>query len=142
VPCSRLATTLDEERLASVPLHAAPFDTADADLPEWTGLEVAEHLGGRLLLRYVVPAQVGAFTAGDGAVHYVTPTPYSPEEAISWLALPAPGVPREHALVLKPEEIDLIRGPRIVRWGGGLEYILPHGFSRDALHFPWEVRIS
>lgn len=142
VTCSRLATTLDTERLATVPVHAAPFDTRDEDLDRWTGVEVAQHLGDRLLLRYIVPAQIGAFTSGDPGSHYVTPTPYAPADAIIWLALPAPGIPREHALVLRPELIDLILGPRTVRWGGGIEYILPRGFPQAALHFPWEIRIS
>jgi hypothetical protein len=133
---------LDQVRLAAVPVLPVHFDTRDEDLPRWRGAEVAGHLGGRLLLRYVTPAQLGEFTGGSSKRHHVTPTPYAPKEAINWLALPAPGVPREHALVLKPEAIDDILGPRIVRWGGGIEYVLPNGFSHSALHFDWEVRIS
>lgn len=140
--CSRLATTLDEVRLAAAPVMPVPFDTDDADLPKWTGREVSEHLGGRLLLRYLTPVQVGTMTGGTSDVQYVTPTPYAPDEAISWLALPAPTVPRQHALVLKPEVVDVILGPRVVRWGGGIEYLLPNGFPRTALHFAWEIRIS
>ena len=140
--CSRLATTLDEVRLAGVPVLPVSFDTPDEDLPRWRGTEVAKHLGGRLLLRYLAPAQVGEFTGGSRKLHYVTPTPYTPTEAIGWLALPAPSVPREYALVLKPEAIDEILGPRVVRWGGGIEYLLPNGFRQSALHFGWEVRIS
>jgi hypothetical protein len=51
-------------------------------------------------------------------------------------------VPREYALVLKPEELDVVLGPRTVQFGGGIEYILPNGFTEQALHFPWEIRIS
>jgi hypothetical protein len=140
--CGRLATTLDEERLALVPVTPAPFDTTDADLDRWTGADVAQHLGGRLLLRYIVPAQVGHFTDGDAGQHYVTPTAYAPHEAINWLALPAPNVSREYVLVLKPQALDVVLGPRVVRFGGGIEYIIPNGFDAAALHFPWEIRVS
>ena len=103
---------------------------------------MAAELGGRLLLRYLTPAQVGSFTNGSDREHYVTPTPYAPDEAIRWLALPGVTVPREHALVLDPASIDVILGPRKVRWGGGIEYILPDGFPKAALHFAWEVVVA
>ena len=118
-----------------------PAPTPDAAVPLKNGKAVFDELGGRFLLRYLVPAQIEAFRAGDEGVHWVTPTPYSPEETIPWLALPALGKPRRHVLVLDPRKIETIRGPRWVRLGGGIEYILPNGFPREALVLPWPLEV-
>jgi hypothetical protein len=44
-------------------------------------------------------------------------------------------------MLLKPEEIADISGPRWVRFGGGIEYYLPTGFPAVALAFPWELEV-
>jgi hypothetical protein len=111
-------------------------------VPVKSGGAVFEELGGRFLLRYLVPAQIADFRAGGEGVHWVTPTPYQPEETLSWLALPALREPRLHALVLDPRRIAVIRGPRWVRLGGGIEYILPHGFPGEALVLPWPIEVK
>ena len=140
---SLLATLLDQEMLenrATVSITPAPIP--DARVPVKNGNAVFAELGGRFLLRYVVPAQLTAFEAGGRGVHWVTPTPYQPEETLSWLALPALSEPRRHALILDPREIEVIRGPRWVRLGGGIEYILPHGFPEKALVLPWPIEVK
>jgi hypothetical protein len=109
---SLLATLLDQEMLenrGTVSIMPAP--TPDAMVPVKTGNAVFEELGGRFLLRYLVPAQLTAFEVGGAGVHWVTPTPYQPEETLSWLALPALSEPRRHALILDPREIEVICGP-------------------------------
>jgi hypothetical protein len=73
-----------------------PSTMTDHDLPERPGAEVSDELGGRYLLRYMRAAQVGTLTGGSTLPQWVTPTPYSPDEAISWLMLPDPLVPRTH----------------------------------------------
>lgn len=106
-----------------------------------TGQAVRNELGGRYLLRYLLPHQVGVHIEGTQESQWVTPTPYAPEETVSWLALPAPTQPRTLVLLLKPEMIDEIWGPRWVRLGQGIEYYLPQGFGRNALAFPWEIQV-
>ena len=101
---------------------------ATSALPQKTGRQVARELGDRYLMRYLLPHQVGQFVGGSSGPHWVTPTAYAPEETISWLALPAPRDPRPYVMLLKPEEIVDIWGPRWVRFGGGIEY-------------PWEQEV-
>jgi hypothetical protein len=73
-------------------------------------------------------------------MQFVTPTPYSPAETVVWLALPNPA-PRDYALFLDPGRIPAICGPRRVRLGGGLEYILPRGYPAAAMLVGWPVRV-
>ncbi len=118
-----------------------------SELLRKTGRQVAEEIGGRYLLRYVLPEQVGRFASGSDIQHYVTPTPYAPEETISYLALPVPRQPRTHVLVLDPARIEYICGPQRIAGAPGIQYILPVGFSQDAIvgagagaHWELEVR--
>ena len=120
----------------------SPANVADDALPNRPGREVAAELGGRFLLRYLRTHQVGRFTDGTGLLQYVTPTPYAPEETVAWLALPAPRDPPSHVLFIDAALIDIIRGPRRVRLGGGAEYLLPSGFGRRALAAPgWGAEV-
>ncbi len=119
----------------------AASSVLNGTLPRRPGPDVAKELGDRYLLRYLLPHQVGAYTSGSTDPHWVTPTAYSPEETVSWLALPAPRFPRSYVLLLKPDGIPSIWGPRWVRFGGGIEYYLPLGFPATALAFPWEVEV-
>jgi len=137
---SRLATQLDQEMLESISGPIAPRSTPIHTLQR-TGAQVVKELGGRYLLRYLLPHQVGLHIHGSADPHWVTPTPYAPEETISWLALPAPRDPRPYVMVLNPAAIPAIWGPRWVRFGGGIEYFLPNGFPGDALAFPWELEV-
>lgn len=127
---SRLATHLDAEMLLRR-VTIAPIGTPLAALPIVGNL--AEQLEGRFLLRYLTADKVGTLLGGVRHRQCVTPTPYAPGETISWLALPpAPG-PRTFVLLLKPEELNDVRGPRWIQFGGGIEYILDAGFSADAI---------
>lgn len=141
--CSWLATVLDQEMLES---HSgatiASRLTPEADLTPRNGSDVATELGGRYLIRYVMPHQVGDYRNGSTDRHYVTPTPYPSDESISWLYLPRPMLIRTHALLVNPERVNVILGPRWIRIGKGIEYILPEGFPQDAIVMGWEIQIT
>lgn len=142
-----LATMLDQEMIEVKHTVAVyPRNTLDASLPERSGLEVSEEIGHRYLIRYLLQDQVGRFTRGSSDPHFVTPTPYSRDDLTRYLALPNPRRRRSYALILDPERIDIIKGPRWVRGGSGIEYLLPRGFTPDAIAFRnvgplWEIQI-
>lgn len=138
---SRLATQLDREMLEGAHGVAIAPSSVPIDRLRKSGRQVADELGGRHLLRYMLPHQVGHYTAGSSDPHWVTPTPYAPEETLSWLALPAPRDPRPYVMLLKPGEIAEVWGPRWVRFGGGIEYYLPRGFPPEAVAFSWELEV-
>jgi hypothetical protein len=85
----------------------------------------------------LLPSRLGTLLGGTNNPQYVTPTPYAPEETISWLALPLPNQPRPYGLLLDPDKLTDVYGPRWGLLGGGIEYILKTGFTPDAI-----VRIS
>jgi hypothetical protein len=140
---SWLATLLDQEMLEVQQAAAiASRGTPDSQLQRRSGADVARELGNRYLLRYLLPHQLGQFQNGSSGKHCLTPTPYSPEETISWLALPQPTEPRTYVMLLDPARISVILGPRWVRLGKGIEYVLPDGFPQDAIVFRWEVPVT
>ncbi|HEY3736086.1 MAG TPA: hypothetical protein VGL26_01470 [Jatrophihabitans sp.] len=138
---SWLATLLDQEQIETttkITSHVTPV----VDMPDRTGADVAHELGSRLFLRYLTKSQLVEFLQGSvDRGHWVTPTPISSTEVVDWLALFAPGEPREHALLLDPSKIELVRGPSWVRLGSGIEYYLPAGFSKAAILDVGHVRV-
>jgi len=137
-----LATLLDQEMLETVSgITIAPHSASISDLPPKSGVEVARELRGRLLLRYVLPNQLGLFTHGSQADHWVTPTPLTKEDVVSWLSLPNPGIARTHVMLLDPSRINMIQGPKWIRYGSGIEYYLPEGFPEEAILQPWEIEL-
>ena len=136
-----LATRLDISMLEGRGVWIFPGPTPDKDLPHKTGVEVSRELGGRYLLRYVLPDQVGRYTAGSTEPHWVTPTPYAPLELVPYLFLPNPNRIRTHVMLLNPVHIPTIAGPRYVNLGSGIEYLLRDGFPMQALVTPWEMEI-
>ena len=140
-----LATSLDRQMLEERGTVIVPGITLDEAVPPKSGSEVFQELGGRFLLRYLLRGQ------GDTAdklgriqsrMQWVTPTPYSPEETIAMLALPAPEQPREYVLILDPRKIREVQGPRRILLGHGVEYILPQGFPKEALVLPWPMEVG
>jgi hypothetical protein len=129
---------LEVQRSAAI----AGRGTPDFQLQRRSGGDVARELGNRYLLRYLLAHQLGQFQNGSSRNHHVTPTPYSPEDTISWLALPRPTEPRTHVMLLDPARISVILGPRWVRLGKGIEYVLPDGFSQGAIVFRWELPVT
>ena len=142
MPSSWIATLLDQEQIEKLnPI--APRPQAVETMPDRTGDDVATELGGRLFVRYLVPSQKAEFTDGStDRDHWVTPTAIAPEHAVSWLALFAPRVKRQHALLLDPAKIDVVRGPAWIRFGQGIEYYLPSGFPKDAVVDVGVIQVS
>lgn len=138
---SHLAVELDLEMLHVQGVAIADENTPDNALPSKKGRDVAKHHGRRYLLRYLLPAQVGQYAGGSSARHFVTPTPIRPSHTVQFLTLPAPSRPRTHVLLIDLDKVDLVLGPRRVRFGRGIEYILPNGFPPDAVVVGWEVEI-
>jgi len=138
--CSAIATRLDEEMLAHRPAIVYPSHTPFSAMPARLGPDIAVELGGRYLLRYLLRKQYRQFTAGSPSPHFVTPTPYSPTEVISWLALPTPAR-REFVLFLDAMRLSDVRGPRRVLLGCGLEYLLASGFPANAIVVGWPIPV-
>jgi hypothetical protein len=128
--CSRIATDLDAEMLVKQ-TTIAPIGTDPRHLPLVRDLE--DQLGGRYLMRYLLASQLGTLTSGTTLEQFVTPTAYSPEETITWLTLPPSAGFREWVLLLDPASLTNVYGPRWVRLGGGIEYILASGFAANAV---------
>lgn len=130
---SWLATLLDQEQIEIAGSIASRVTDVES-MPDRSGADVAQELGGRLLLRYLTDSQLTQFLGGSSdRDHWVTTTAVSATEVIEWLALFAPSQPRRHVLLLDPSEISVIRGPAWIRLGSGLEYYLPQGFPKSAI---------
>lgn len=139
---SGLAITLDGEMLLKAGVSIAPSTTPDHLLTSKTGVQVSAELGGRFLLRYLLSTQIGIFHGGSNKLHFVTPTAIAPSDTVGVLALPAVSTPREYVMLLDPAKITAVLGPRWVRAGRGIEYLLPAGFPASAMVLPWEVQIA
>jgi hypothetical protein len=137
---SAIATRLDEEMLALRSAYIYPSHTPLSAMPNRTGAAISTELGGRFLLRYLVRKQYHQFLTASTSVHFTTPTPYSPTEVISWLALPTP-TRRDYTLFLDPAKLSDVRGPRRVLLGGGIEYVLMAGFPAAALVVAWPLPV-
>jgi hypothetical protein len=102
------------------------------------GVDVAQELRGRMLLRYAEDPH----EAPRPQATFVSPTAYSADEASDYLAFPAPKKRREYVLFLDPSRIPFIKGPKWCSLGQGVEYLLPDGYEEAAVLSPgWGVRI-
>ncbi len=143
-----LATRVDTIMLEDRQVYPARAGLALAQLPLKSGTEVFQELGGRLLIKYLPERQVGLFNAGGSGMHYTTPTVYPANELNQWLLLPSPQRKRMYVLLLDPRRIAAIRGPQSVAGPGGIQYVLPDGFRRDAIVVPgapdgaWELELA
>ncbi len=153
-----LALQLDYRMLkGNITVHAsagqpiAPPDTPGDALVVKNGLQVSAEVGGRYLLKYLLPWQVGTYRHGSDEPAYFTVTPLGPETP-KYLAPPASQWTRTHVLLLDPKLLPPswdVRGPRWIAMGGGLEYFLPQGFPTEALvnigaepGTAWELKID
>jgi hypothetical protein len=132
---SWLATWLDATMLEAQGAFIDSAPPLSRGTPR-SGLRAAEELAGRLLIRYISPAQLGHFDRGSNFPCYTTPTPYTPEEAVAYLLMPQADVPRTYAYLLDPRRIPAIQGPLWVAAARGIQYILPEGFPEDAIVVP------
>jgi hypothetical protein len=137
VGTSWLSTELDAVMLGKT---IQPSHCPTKDLPARTGAEVWDALNGRYLMRYVDYGSV--HEAGREIETFVCPTPYAGEDLSEWLALPRPDLVRDYAVLIDPRGIAEIKGPRWCSSGGGIEYILPKGYPKEAIVSPgWAVRV-
>ena len=136
---SRLATLLDEFMLVQASVGAIyPSGTLNAQMIPKDGAAVSNELGGRYLCRYLTPVRAVQPLTATSMSTYVTPTPFTPNEAGRWLAVPAPTVLRTHVILIDPGQLSLaqgypILGPKWVRGGLGIEYVLPAGYPVNAI---------
>lgn len=147
--CARVATSLDQrmlERDEAVVKRGAAIAIASLEvrnLPTRSGVDVAEELNGRPLIRYMAQWQAEAFSgAEEGKEVFTSPTPLNAEDGPLWLALPAAWTPRAYVVYLDPAKIDLIQGPHWVDGGLGIEYLLPDGYSAAATIIKLPIRLS
>ena len=145
----RLATLLDLEMLSGKGVLLHPEGTPDVSMPIRKGIEVAAELGGRLLLSYIRERDViartksGQILLGDTNWRvFATPTPYSSRQVVSALALPLPDLSRTHVILIDPAHVREVQGPRRVSFGYGIEYLLPMGYTTEALKLGWEKEID
>ena len=142
--CGRLATQMDAEMLRRNGAKAIydwfSWDRIIGDQGA-LGIDPTKELDGRYLVRYLRRRQQGLFLRGAAGPVFVTPTAYSPDEVVSWLALPFPTDRVDLALLLDPRELGYrpsgplfrVYGPRWVPFGGGIEYLLFDGFPEAAI---------
>ena len=141
----QFALMLDEEMLGLhgvaisrpwVPDHALPISA-----------NLASQLCGRYLIKYVRKRDRKRYSpplsgiATYTGVHYVTTTAICPDALSPMLNLPPLSLPR-YALILNPAQLT-VHGPRWVRGGRAIEYVLLNGFSSDAVIPPgWPVEVK
>jgi len=143
--CAGIAEILDEEmieRSSPSPIASGIRRTNLSELPRREGSRVAAELGHRYLLRFLMESQVSLFLDGSTSLHFATPTPYGTDDCPSWLALPRPENPRAYAMLLDPSKIPVIQGPRKIRGGHGIEYVLPEGFPKEAIYQGWVLKVA
>ena len=139
-----LAITLDTEMLGRNGVVPSSPWVADVDLPLCTDLSV--QLGGRFLLKYIRRADRSRYSILSGinnfpGVHFLTPTAICRDALVSTLCLPLLKVP-SFALVLDPMKLEA-HGPRFIRSGVGIEYVLLKGFPADAIVKPgWGIEVD
>jgi hypothetical protein len=151
MPAVELAVTLDYEQLLNAGAEIHPSNMSDADLPARKGPDIAKELGGRWLVRYLTAKQQQRmaqepylqYSGEPDQKIYVTPTPLPPRLAIRVLALPNAAVPRTFRVLIDPSKVRLVLGPRWVRGGTGIEYVLPRGYGPSALVAPrWPLPVA
>jgi len=140
---TQLAITLDEEMLMRNGVDVFRPDTDIDDLPEASDL--SEQIGGRFLMKYLRSGDhkrysvISKKTYFDG-LHYLTPTPLCTANVVEALALPTDLDTPSYALILDPKKI-VAYGPRRVRGGRAVEYIVKDGFALDAIVEPRWPRV-
>jgi hypothetical protein len=128
-----MATSLDCWMLKEHDVEAAASTTLDADLPVKSGDQVFEEIGRRYLIRYVPKDGISLESMLAPSLRWVTPTPYSAEDALRCLALPFGERQRKYYWLINPRYLRNVKGPRSVDGGCGIEYLIPEGVPEEAL---------
>jgi hypothetical protein len=128
--------------LLAAGVSIASENTPDDQVPFATNL--AAQLSGRYLIKYVRQTDLSRYSSLSGLTyfpgpHFVTPTAIAAPDLPAALNLPPLPSP-SGALLLQPSILTLVRGPRRIAAGIGVEYILDQGFSLAAVVQPqWAV---
>jgi len=135
---SRLAAHLDISMLLAKGLQIASEGVPDDQVPYAKNLTA--ELCSRHLIKYVRQADLSHYSALSGITffpgrHFVTPMAVAAADLQSALALPPLPTP-SGALLLNPAKLTLVRGPRRIAAGIGVEYIIDEGFTLDAIVIP------
>jgi hypothetical protein len=137
-----IASLIDLEMLASRSARVYSFLTEIEDMEPRTGSEVFTELGGRYLLHYTSYSDRGFYLRGLLPRTFATPTAAPAHDLDALLALPGPRA-RTHVLFIDPRQGVDVRGPRLVRLGRGIEYVLMTPAPFAALVPPrWPVPVS
>jgi len=139
--CSAIATRLDEEMLLNRSVHIYPPYTPVGTMPPRSGSAVASELGGRYLLRYLLRTQYQHLTAATSQLRFVTHTNPVFAKGGGLVARTADADKTAFRTISRSKSHSRDTGPRRVRLGGGLEYVLPKGFPTDALVLSWPVPV-
>jgi hypothetical protein len=126
-----LASQLDRDMLEGIGITIFHRSTPEEELPLVD--DVSQQIGHRYLLHCLVDEDATRYLDGRPSACWVTPTAYSPEDAVFHLRLPRAERPRPYVLLLNPSRLTNVHGPRLCWSGTGVEYLLTSGFSRDAL---------
>jgi hypothetical protein len=142
---TQLAITLDEEMLNRNGVNVSPPNTVDDDLP--LAVNIRAQIGGRFLMKYLRSGDRARFsvisqTKYFGGLHWVTPTPLCTANVVEVLCLPTSLPAPSYALILDPDKVEAY-GPRRIRGGRAVEYLLKKGFPLDAIVQPqWPREIK
>ena len=132
---SLLAAHLDVQMLLRRGVAIADEATENDALPACDDPLI--HLGGRYLIKYLRAHEekrysiMSATTYFDG-IHYFTPAPLAGCDLHVALNLPPADDP-QRALLVYPEELRELRGPRRIAGGIGIEYVALKGFPLHAI---------
>jgi hypothetical protein len=114
--------------------HGAVAPTlSDADLPEKSGHQVFVEIGRRYLIRYVSRDGISLESMLKPSRKWLTPTPYSAEDALRYLALSFGVRQRDYYWLINPRYLPSVWGPRTVDGGLGIEYLILDGVPEEAL---------
>lgn len=139
-----IAQILDEEMLGEhgVTILGSPVPTTS--LSKCTNL--ANEVGDRLLIKYIREGEHLRYNPSAPfrmlGPQYVTLTPFDRDEAASRLNMPSFLSGPMYLVLLEPSKVEAW-GPKRVRGGTGIEYVLVNGFDSSAIVPPgWPIRVA
>lgn len=112
-------------------------------IPIRTGPQIAAELAGRKLIRFAL-TQFDDYDKGgrDGKETWLTLTPACAQCSGVFFHLPRERVERHWAILVDPEKVGDIEGPRRCQMGYGFEYRLPHGYINAAWVHPFGTYVG
>lgn len=138
---SRIAVHLDAEMFLRRGIVVAPATTPESALTPV--LDPDQHFAGRLLVRYVRKSDLAQVTSTtwQNRTHWLTTTPLCKGSVRTYLNLPSSLPAPTHALLVDPLVLQGIRGPRYVRLGFSVEYLVPTLPDASIVGNKWAVEI-